>query len=407
MTALSIFYTFYCMNQFTFYRTPRLHFGCGSLAGVPDILRHFGWKKIALFTGSHSFRDSQQYKDFMSLCTDRAISVEEFSPSGEPSPDFIDEAAASRKEDPPSAVVSVGGGSVIDTGKAVSAMVKHEKPVKTYLEGVGSEKPTGAKVPFIAIPTTAGTGSEASKNAVISEIGPGGFKKSLRHDNFVPDIAVIDPELAASCPASVTAASGLDAITQILEGYVSTKSSPITDSLAGGGLKAAGRSFEKAVTDGTNLEARADMAYAAYISGIVLANAGLGVVHGIAGPLGGLYPVPHGVACGTLIAEATSRIIDKLFETGDEARPALEKYAEAGIYLGARERTADTKRVKENCGLLIETLSSWVERYKIPRLGEYGIEEQHLDGIAELTGLKNTPVNFSKQEIMAILKKRL
>jgi alcohol dehydrogenase class IV len=294
-------------------------------------------------------------------------------------------------------------------------MIRHEKPLKTYLEGVGSEKPTGEKVPFIAVPTTAGTGSEASKNAVISEIGPEGFKKSLRHDNFVPDIAVIDPELALSCPASVTAASGLDAITQIIEGYVSTKSSPMTDSLSVGGLKAAGRSFEKAVTDGTDLEARADMAYAAYISGVVLANAGLGVVHGIAGPLGGLHPVPHGVVCGTLIGEATRMIIDNLFEMGDEGFPALRKYAEAGTFLRAinkstdtsAEKAADRGNIREKCDLLIETLRSWVDRYKIPKLGEYGIEEQHLGGIAKLSGLKNTPVELSKQEIITILKKRL
>ena len=403
------------MDQFTFYRTPNLQFGCGSLSEVPAILHRLGWRKIALFAGSHSFKNTPHYNNFTGFCEQQSISVEEFTPSGEPSPDFIDNAAALLKQDKPHAVIAVGGGSVIDTGKAVSAMIKHEKPVKTYLEGVGSEKPTGDKVPFIAVPTTAGTGSEASKNAVISEIGPDGFKKSLRHDNFVPDIAVIDPELATSCPASVTAASGLDAITQILEGYVSTKSSPMTDSLSVGALKAAGRSFEKAVTDGKNLEARADMAYAAYISGVVLANAGLGVVHGIAGPIGGLHPVPHGVVCGTLIGEATRMVIDKLFKTGDEGFPALRKYAEAATYLRAMDKSndkttdkaADRGNIKEKCSLLIETLNSWVDTYEIPRLSEYGIEEQHLSGIAELSGLKNTPVDLSRQEIITILKKRL
>ena len=170
-----------------------------------------------------------------------------------------------------------------------------------YLEGV-ELNPPGSTVSFIAVPTTAGTGSEATKNAVISSIGESGFKKSLRHDNFIPDIAVIDPQLMLSCPETLTAACGLDAIAQLLESYVSSKSNPITDALAFDALTKAIPAFEVAVKDGhKNLEARASMAYGALISGITLANAGLGIVHGFASPIGGFFDIPHGVVCGTLL----------------------------------------------------------------------------------------------------------
>ena len=187
-------------------------------------------------------------------------------------------------------VLSTGGGSVIDAGKAVSAMLRVEGSVAEYLEDVGTRKHPGTKVPFVAVPTTAGTGCEATRNAVLSRVGPDGFKKSLRHDNFLPDAAVVDPVLTLSCPPDITAACGLDALTQLLESFVSTKASVLTDVLALSGLEHIGNSLVPACTNsGQDIDMRANLSYAALMSGITLTSAGLGTVHGFASSIGGLF----------------------------------------------------------------------------------------------------------------------
>jgi alcohol dehydrogenase class IV len=258
-------------------------------------------------------------------------------------------------------------------------------------------------VPCIAVPTTAGTGAEATKNAVLSRVGASGFKKSLRHDHYVPDIAVVDPLLHRSCPPEVTAASGLDAVTQLLEGFVSTEANPVTDALARVGLQSAGRWLTIAVERGDDVEARSGMALAAYLSGVVLANAGLGIIHGLASPLGAKYPIAHGVVCGTLSASATEVVMERLREQGSEAAEgALTRYAEAGALLGGRERGS----VPANCGALLDTLRSWISRFGIPSLGELGVEESELGDIVASSGLKNTPVRLGAADIRRILTRR-
>jgi alcohol dehydrogenase class IV len=277
--------------------------------------------------------------------------------------------------------------------------------VLDYLEGVGTGAVhSGEKVPFVAIPTTSGTGSEATKNAVLSRIGPDGFKKSLRHDNFVPDVVVLDPQLMLSCPPNITAACGMDAFTQLLESYVSTNASPMTDTLAFSGLEGIGRCLVPACTDGANdVEVRGGMAYAALMSGITLANAGLGVVHGLASPMGGCFDIPHGVVCGTLIGAATSTTIAKLMEKYDEKHPALRKYARVGALLcGAEEGD-----VSKGCELLMGKIDEWTEMLGIPRLGAYGIQESDFDKIIAGTGSKNNPVMLEPDEIREILQDRL
>lgn len=391
------------MNLFTFYRTPHLIFGEKALNRLPSILNEKQYRTVALFTGKNSFLQSEHWNMLQDRLSENGIGWNRFSVSGEPTVELIDKYTEQCRSESIDAVVSIGGGSVIDTGKAVSAMVGASGSIADYLEGVGSKKPNGKKMPMFAVPTTAGTGSEATKNAVISKTGPNGFKKSLRHDNYVPDVAVIDPELSVTCPPAVTASSGLDAITQLMEAYVSTKASPITDSLVIGALIAAGRSFEKAVTNGEDLQGRADMAYAAFISGVTLANAGLGVVHGIAGPLGAVAPIPHGVACGTLLAVATRLIIERLFINEEENSRVLKKYADIGTYLFRR----DAGSTKKNCDRLLFCLDDWTERFHIPKLSDYRIDEELLNSVVSKCGSKNSPVELSKEDMLTLLTERL
>jgi alcohol dehydrogenase class IV len=301
--------------------------------------------------------------------------------------------------------MAVGGGSAIDAGKAISAMLLEGGSVMDYLEGVGAgAKHSGTKVPFIAIPTTAGTGSEATKNAVLSRVGPGGFKKSLRHDNFVPDIALIDPELALPCPADITAACGMDALTQLLESYVSTGASPITDALALNGLEYVANNLVPASSSGAgDIEVRAGIAYASLLSGITLANAGLGVIHGFAAAIGGLFPAPHGVVCGTLLGEVTRANIEWLLKEKGAEDESLRKYAKAGAVLAGRE----TGDIAGDCDLLMETIDEWARILDLPLLGEYGVGISDIDGILEETSLKKNPAALGKEEMRIIIESRI
>ncbi len=388
------------MINFNFARTPAILFGKGKLKEVPSICTERGFAKLVLITGGTSFRSSDQWDFIRSALAENGISYIDFRVESEPSPEIVDGITREAREFKPGAVLSIGGGSVIDTGKAVSAMFRTEGSVQDYLEGVGTKTPPGEKIFFIAVPTTAGTGTEASKNAVVSKTGKGGFKKSLRHDRYVPDAAVVDPELALSCPPHITAASGMDAITQLIESFVSSKSTPITDSIAISGLLAAGEGYDRAVTDGEeDIEARSNMAYAACLSGITMANAGLGIVHGFASSIGGLFPVPHGVACGTLLHKATEVVIERLFDLEEENNTALLKYAETGKYL----IRSDFGGVEQNCSALIGKLKEWIDLYNIPGLGEYGVTKADLPAIVERTGRKNTPVDLSEDDLMEIV----
>jgi alcohol dehydrogenase class IV len=390
-------------QPFNFAGIPRLIFGPGKIDEAANIIRGFG-ERVLIVTGGSSFQNSRAWDRLIESL--RVGSIRHFHASiqGEPSPDVVDSTVAEFKNENIDAVLACGGGSVVDAGKAISAMLKMNESVVDYLEGVGTGTAhDGSKIPFIAVPTTAGTGSEATKNAVLSRIGPGGFKKSLRHENFVPDVAILDPLLALSCPPDVTAACGLDALTQLLESYVSTQASPMTDTLALSGIEHIGKCLVSACTTGADdPNIRAGMAYAAFLSGVTLANAGLGVVHGLASPIGGLFEIPHGVVCGTLIGAATSITIDKLTKE-DPAHPALEKYARAGSLLF----NVEERDVAKGCKALAEELNALIEQLNIARLRAYGIQDADLENIASLAGNKNNPASLSQSEMVELLQLRL
>lgn len=392
------------MASFSFSRTPRIVFGCGSMARLPDLVAQFG-SRILLVTGTQALHASGKLQEIVAALRRVGVVLELLTVAEEPSPQLVDEAAEALRPKDVQVVVAVGGGSVLDAGKAISAMLPEDGAVAAFLEGVGyPERHSGKKVPLIAVPTTAGTGSEATKNAVLTRRGPGGFKKSLRHEHFVPDVAIVDPVLSCTCPPELTAACGMDAFTQLLESYVSSKASPLTDLLALQGMERVRDCLERAVTNGAvDIEAREGMAYAALLSGLTLANAGLGIVHGLAGPLGALAPIPHGVACGTLLAAATRITIDSLRQADDEqSRLALEKYGTVGALL-----TGEKGDALMRCRRLVDEIERWTEWFRIPRLGRFGLDEALLREVARQGENKNSPAALSEEQRLALLLERL
>jgi alcohol dehydrogenase class IV len=385
---------------FTCTWVPYVHFGAGTFSKIDRIIGS-RVKTVLIVTGARSFRNTPTWDRLLETLSKRSITWHDVSVSGEPSPELVDNAASEFRDKTIDLVLSIGGGSVIDAGKAISAMLTQTSSVMDFLEGVGTGiRHSGEKVPFIAVPTTAGTGSEATANAVLSRIGPDGFKKSLRHDNFVPDIAIIDPELMLTCPPAVTAACGMDAFTQLLESYVSTKANPLTDALAFSGIRFVRDSLVEAYVNGSqSVEARAGMAYAAYISGITLANAGLGIVHGIASAVGGYYDMPHGVICGTLIGPATRLTVNKLRTLGSEGERHLRKYAEIGALLSVN----DSPDINRSCDHLVKKIGEWTEMLNIPHLKDFHIPASDIEKIIDGSGNKNNPAKLDREEIRQIL----
>ena len=381
---------------------PRLSVGEGVIFGLADYFEEQGYSRIALVTGGDSYAAAGYRRQFEQTLKDAGIEAPRFPVSGEPSPLKVDQISETIAEMQVDAVVAIGGGSVIDTAKASAVMLHHEGSVREYLEGVGSRKPKPLRHPLIAVPATAGTGSEATKNAVISEVGENGFKKSLRNDAYVPDLAVLDPLVSRGCPPDVTAASGMDAVTQLLEAYVSTQASPFTDALALNGLQRTRWALPAALNKGENLNARGQMAYAAYLSGVVLAAAGLGVVHGLASPLGAARNIPHGVVCGTLLPAATEVVVGRLLNGGDESR-GLAKYSRAAVVFTG----SDHGSARNNCRALVDELYRWAEEFSLPRLADYGFTLDELKRLAPEASAKSTPVDLTADDIISILERRL
>jgi len=390
------------MKNFALARIPELIFGAGKLSVLPDLLHRYG-KNVLLVTGQHSFLKTSQADQLFEGLKSKEIHVSLFQIRNEPSPADIDLAVEQFKASQPDVVVAIGGGSVIDAGKAISAMLVSPEKITAYLEVVGTQTPPGSKIPFIAIPTTSGTGSEATKNAVITEIGPNGFKSSLRHANYIPDLALIDPELQLNCPVQQTACSGMDAFTQLLESYLSTEANPMTDALALDGISFIHQSLVHLVKeDPADIQNRSKMAYAAWLSGITLANAGLGTVHGFASSVGSKFSIPHGVVCGTLMAETNRFTLENLSHSGDE-KYFLNKYATVGKILWKGKDWSDEFFANS----LIDSLFQMTEELGIPRLSEFGISESDLDKLAEQTSNKNNPVKLSNSELKELVLIRM
>ena len=389
--------------EFSIARLPKIVFGEGALKSVPGRARSFGARALVV-TGASSFRASPHWRQLTGGLNSEGMSFECLAVGGEPSPELIDKAVAEFKSADIQVVVGVGGGSALDAAKAVAGLLKTGNPVIDHLEGVGRNVPyEGPAVPFIAVPTTAGTGSEATKNAVISRHGPDGFKKSFRDEALIARIAVVDPRLLESCPRGVLAANGMDAFTQLLESLVSIKSNPISEALAWSGLEAFCGGFF-AAWEGRSEKARAGrsrLAYASLMSGVVLAQTGLGAVHGLAPPLGSLFPIAHGAACAAVLAEATEVNIRALKKRLPDS-PALDNYARVGrLVSGVR---GDAHRN------LVDTLRAWTEKLALPRLGEFGVGEADVARIVagcRGSSMKTNPVELTDSEVAEIVRRRL
>jgi alcohol dehydrogenase class IV len=389
------------VESFKFSRVPQIIFGPGTIKELTSIIKSYG-SSVLIITGAKSFESGDKGKQLLNGLASEKLMIHRARVQKEPSPADVDIITRSYFNKNINVVVAIGGGSVMDTGKAVSAMILSGEGVKDYLEGVGSKVHSGIKLPFIAIPTTSGTGSETTNNAVISEIGEKGFKKSLRHNNFIPDYAIIDPELTLQCSPEITAASGMDAFSQLLESYISDKASIFTDSLAIEGLRCISMYLLKVYRDGNDLEARAGMAYAAMVSGITLSNAGLGVVHGFASALGGYTEVPHGIVCGTLMGTANRKNVEVLVNKNND-NIALNKYADIGKMF-----IKDTGKSNEYYAMaFVDYIEELIKIINLPRLGYFGIKAEQADKIVDHTSLKNNPVSLTREDLSSILLSRI
>jgi alcohol dehydrogenase len=396
---------FLLISDFSISRIPRIEFGPGALGKLPAIARGYGTNPL-IVTGSRSFQRSGNWSVLTAGLKAAGMSFQTFSVSDEPSPQLVDAAVQAMQPHQIDVVIGIGGGSALDAAKAIAGLLKPGNSVMDHLEGVGPELPYhGPSTPFIAVPTTAGTGSEATRNAVLSVRGENGFKKSFRDEKLVAEYALVDPDLLATCPPEVIAANGMDALTQLLESYVSSRSTPLTDSLAWGGMKAARDGLLAFHASAEDAEGRNRMAYAALISGITLAQVGLGSVHGLAAPLGAFFPIPHGSACGTLIGEATRVNIDAM-RRRDPRNPALEKYALAGRLLSKRA----CREQAEAHAALLEILDTWTQALHLPGLGHFGVMRGDIPRVvAHCRGssMKTNPIVLEDDEIAALLEARL
>jgi alcohol dehydrogenase class IV len=385
------------VKNFIFSVTPKIIFGEGAINKLPEEILRFG-KNIILFTGKYSFYNLQKSEVIFNLLNHNNIRFIIEKIEKEPTATDIDNIIEKYRNTKFDVIVAIGGGSVIDTAKAVSAMLTTDDSVRNYIEGVGNKHHPGTKIPFIAIPTTSGTGSEATNNSVIAEIGINGFKRSLRHENFIPNVAIVDSSLTLTCPRTITAYSGMDALSQLIEAYLSSKASHFTDLLCLDGLQNFKKSFLNAYFEGDkNISARTDIAYASLTSGICLNNSGLGLVHGFASSIGGYIYIPHGVICGKLLAPFLKTIIKKVSNKNDDI--TYKKIINLSKIFIEDDASNEDMLINK----FVEKLEVITDLVNIPKLSTFGLKIDDTDLICSNTALKNTPCNLSFDDIKNIL----
>lgn len=377
--------------NFEFATANRIVFGAGAVGQLGALAEGLGKRALLVSSGQY-WVDSEQWTAYCAL----------FSVNGEPTVDSIQEGVALARDERVDLVIGLGGGSALDTAKAVAALATNPGDVLDYLEVVGLGKPLSQlPLPVIAVPTTAGTGSEVTRNAVIG-VPERRVKVSLRHPAMLPRIALVDPELTYSLPPELTAYTGLDALAQVLEPFVSNRANPVTDAFCRSGLLRAARSLRAAYLHGDDAEAREDMCIASLFGGLAMANARLGAVHGFAGPLGGMFPAPHGAVCARLLPYVYEANVAALRSRQPES-PVLERYAEAAKTLTGRRRAS------------IEDGAAWLHALcndlHIPGLSAFGMtaadNPEVVQAAARASSMQGNPIKLTEAELAEILSRAL
>ncbi len=383
--------------EFEFATAGRIMFGAGVLGELKDIAAGLGNRALVV-TGSTPERGARVYE----LLEAAKKKFESFAVKGEPTPAVVKSGVGKAIENKVEFIVALGGGSVIDTAKAVAAMMANAGDLEDYLEIVGHGKPLSRRsLPVIAIPTTAGTGAEVTRNAVLG-LEEHRLKVSLRSALMLPWAALVDPELTLTLPSDVTGAGGMDALTQLIESFLSTRSNPLTDGFCREGIPRAAKWLVKACQEGGNMEARTNMSLAALLSGLALANSGLGAVHGIAGPLGGMTGAGHGIICAALLSEVLEANL-RLIENTTDNSPSPSRYDELAVLL-----TGKTTARPGDVGPWITRIR---ETLKIPSLADLGLKRGDIPELVEKSlnagSMKANPVKLTPLEIEGILTRSL
>lgn len=383
--------------RFEFATATRIIFGPGALQQAGPIAREFGSRALVT-TG----RDPSRAKPLLDQLSQAGMPSTVLAVEGEPDIPIVQKGLSLAAREKCDVVISFGGGSALDAGKAIAVMMTNGGDLLDYLEIVGKGKSlTKPSAPFVAIPTTAGTGSEVTRNAVLALPDRAG-KVSLRSPFMLPKVALVDPELTLGLPPGVTARTGLDALTQLIEPFVSPRANPMTDGLCVDGIKRAAKSLRPAFHNGRDASAREDMAIASLFGGLALSNAGLGAVHGFAGVLGGKFGAPHGAICGILLPQVMAANMAALRGRAPSSA-ALNRYEEvARLLTGKHNATA-------NDG--VDWVGQLVSELKIPPLSTYGVTEPDLPEIVEksknASSMKANPIVLTDAELTGALKKAI
>ena len=372
-------------------------FGPGTLREVGPLARDLGPRALVV-TGA----DSRRAEPLLALLREHSLGSTTFPVRGEPEIQTVQQGVALAQREQCSLVIAFGGGSALDAGKAIAAMLANPGELLDYLEVIGRGKALAhPSAPFIAIPTTAGTGSEVTRNAVLAS-PEHRVKVSLRSPLMLPKVAVVDPELTYGLPPAVTASTGLDALTQLIEPYVCSRANPMTDALCVEGIRRAARSLRTAFENGRDTAARLDMSVASLFGGLALANAGLGAVHGFAGPIGGQFPAPHGAVCAALLPHVMEANLRAL-RLRQPAADALRRYEEvARLVTGSPTATPESG---------IDWVRQLVADLGIPGLGRYGLVREHTAELvakaSHASSMKANPIALTPEEMAGILERAL
>jgi alcohol dehydrogenase class IV len=372
--------------QFEFATATRIIFGAGTINQIGALASAFG-RRALLVTG----RNADRIEKLRPSLDSKEIACVSFQVTGEPTVDLIASGARLARSEHCDLVIGVGGGSVMDAGKAIAAFLTNGGEVIDYLEVIGQGKPLShPAAPFIAIPTTAGTGTEVTRNAVLASVQHR-VKVSLRSPLILAKVALVDPELTHDLSAPLTASTGLDALTQVIEPYVSHRANPLTDGFCIEGMRRVARALRRACDDGRDAAAREDMALASLLGGLALANAALGAVHGFAAPLGGMFPAPHGAVCAALLPHAMMMNVRALRQR-QPSSPSLRRYDEIARILTG------------NGQALAEDGVTWVRELCA---ASYGVEEHHLSELVEkasmASSMRGNPIVLTADETREIL----